>query len=195
MRHGPCISIIIMLVTASCGDAPPSPTGPVLRNMSQAETRIGAGVTSPVMVHATLVWTVDQSEEALAACGPRPGLALGSGEGQATYLGRFRVMRMDHCSVDLATVPPALDADGEFRWQAADGSTVEGSYSFLFLPGDQGGFFTMTVEGGTGRFVGATGRLDADLDRSDPVVCDDALCLDLATWPAVFTGWISLPRP
>jgi len=149
----------------------------------------------PMQVQATLHWIVDQSPEALSVCGPRPGLAVGSGDGEATYLGHFDVMRADHCSVDLASIPPLLDAVGSFDWSAADGSTIAGRYEFLFLPPEAGGYFTLFVEGGTGRFEGANGRMDFDPERSGEVVCVDPLCLNGATLPAFFSGSISLPRP
>ncbi|MGD2071713.1 MAG: hypothetical protein PVI57_23815, partial [Gemmatimonadota bacterium] len=144
----------------------------------------------------TFVWNVDQSDEALAACPGRPGLALGTGEGTASHLGRFVVTKLDHCSVDIAP-PVALEdilGDGEFAIEAADGSTLWGTYSFLFLLPEDGGFFDVTVLGGTGRFEGAGGWL-AYAFAPGPVVCDDPLCLVNAVWEPELEGQLTLPRP
>lgn len=156
--------------------------------------RVGQGVTVPVRLEMRSVHNVDQSSEALAACPGTPGLAIGEGSGRGTHLGRFVITRLEHCSVDLR--PPVELADlsrtGEFTFEASDGSTLYGTYEFLFVPFDQGGFYSVFIEGGTQRFAGATGSLDG---RGDPVVCDDPLCLVNAVFEPTLTGTMTLPRP
>lgn len=195
MRRAFLAVLALLTLTAACDSGPVRPFAPDVAARSGLHGRADGMVTVPMNVRATLGWTVDQSAEALEACAPRPGLAEGTGRGEATHLGRFRIVELDHCSVDLAVQPPALDGVGVFRWVAADGSAISGSYEFLFLPPEQGGFFTFFVEAGTGRFHGATGRLEFDAERSGLVECVDALCLDGATLEAAFKGWISIPRP
>ena len=59
----------------------------------------------------------------------------------------------------------------------------------------EGAFFTMTVTDGTGRFEGAIGALEADLERSTFPFSDDPLFLEKATFPVVLEGELILPRP
>lgn len=195
MQNRLAVVLVSLLLVPACEHVPLEPDGANAPAYDSAPGRAGESVTVPVQVRATLFWIVDQSAQALAACAPRPGLAVGSGEGEATHLGRFTVELANHCSVDLAANPPLLDASGPFEWRAADGSTISGHYEFLFLPPEAGGFFTMYVEGGTGRFAGAEGQLELDAVRSGVVQCVDPLCLNGATLAAVVTGSISIPRP
>lgn len=192
MRRALPTVLALLVATPACGRDSFSPGG-TSASLAGPSGREDGMVTVPMAVRATLMWVVDQGAEARETCDPRPGLAVGTGEGEATHLGRFRVARLDHCSIDLAVTPPVLDGSGEFEWVAADGSTIAGTYEFLFLPPEQGGFFTMFVEDGTGRFEGATGRLDFN-PKSGPVECVDPLCLNGATWSAAFSGWIAIPR-
>jgi len=191
----PALLVPLLLSCASaCNRDVVAPADVEQHALAFATGRGDGTVIVPVQVQMDLHYLVDQSAQARAACDPRPGLAVGTGKGEATHLGRFEVIRMDHCSVDLAVTPPLLDATGTFEWRAADGSRIEGTYAFLFLPPENGGFFTLSVEGGTGRFEGATGHLEFN-ERSGPVVCVDPLCLDGANWFAVFDGWLSIPHP
>lgn len=191
MRTPSLFLIAVLTSTAGCGDAPLAldPAAGVV----PAATRIGTQVVTPMSANVTVVWDVDQSADALAACAPRPGLAAGSGSGHGTQLGSFRVVRMDHCSIDLTTAPPTVDGDGEFEWQAADGSTIYGTYVFLLLPPAAGGFATLTIEGGSGRFAGAEGVLDVTEGLGN-LSCGDPLCLTDATLTAELEGSMSLPR-
>lgn len=95
-----------------------------------------------------------------------------------------------------AQVDAVYSMTNKFRFVAADGSTLSGSYQFLFVPPDQGGFFSLFVEDGTRRLEGASGQLDLSFENSGMVQCVDPLCLGSATLePAVFEGTLSLPRP
>lgn len=127
---------------------------------------------------------------------------------------------LDHCSIDAAAFladiqglspeDPAFFAalvehlrrEGEFILTAADGSRLSGSYVlFLFAAGPgstdfgEGASFTMTITGGTDRFEGATGELEADLERSTFPFSDDPLFLEKTTFPVVLEGEVTLPRP
>lgn len=195
---------IAALMTTGC-DTTPTPTAPAPEAVS-AETgaaasgaaafgRSGSDITVPVRLETTFVWNVDQSAEALAACPGTPGIAVGGGSGTGPHLGRFEATMLDHCSIDL--LPPVRLEDvargGEFEFVAPDGSTLFGTYAFLFLPPEQGGFFSMQVEGGTRRFAGATGVLE--FVDGDPTVCDDPLCLVNAVFEPTLEGRLSLPKP
>lgn len=195
MRHALPTVLALLLITAACDGESFDPADATRPALATANGRADGTVTVPMEVRATLFWVVDQSGEALELCDPLPGLAVGSGAGEATHMGRFQVLLLDHCSIDLAVAPPVIDGGGRFEWAAADGSTISGTCAFLFLPPEQGGFFTILVEGGTGRFEGATGQLDFNAAQGGLVECVDPLCLNGATWPTVLTGWISIPRP
>lgn len=191
--RSPFIVSLAVLCAASCGREKATPVDVESTGPAFAFGRDNGTVTVPMQVQADLEFVVDQSAPALAACDPRPGIAVGTGGGEATHMGRFEVVRMEHCSVDLAVLPPLLDGVGPFVWRAADGSGIHGTYAFLLLPPVAGGFFTLFVEGGTGRLEGATGRLEID-PRSTPVICVDPLCLNGATVRLVLTGSLSVPR-
>ena len=181
----------VFALTTACGETPVA-----LDDRTALEpslTRVGDRVVTPMSAELTVVWNVDQSADALAACAPRPGLAKGEGSGHGTWLGAIRVERMDHCSIDLTTVPPTVDGNGVFELEAADGSTLFGTYVFLLLPPEAGGFSTLTIEDGTGRFEGAEGVLDVVAGLGE-LSCGDPLCLTDATLAAELEGWISLPR-
>lgn len=208
-------AILAGLTLLACSETPV--TTPDLS--TRALGRDGGTVTKPMHVDATFMWIVD-TEDVPPECEGTPGLAEGFGSGEATHLGRFDVTKLDHCSIDaaafladiegLAPDDPAfftalvnhLRREGEFTLTAADGSTISGTYvTFLFATGPestefgQGASFTMTVTDGTGRFDGATGELNADLQRSTFPFSDDSLFLEKATFPVVLDGEITLPRP
>lgn len=182
------LALATLVLAGACDRAPTAPDA-ILPAMNAK-----GSVILPVKMRADLFWIVDQSKAALEACAPRPGLAVGSGVGEASVIGRFDVVTMDHCSVDLAVVPPVLDGAGEFAFGTPDGSTLHGTYEFFFSPVELGGFFTFHINGGKGRFAGAAGRLDMVPDVA-LVECADLLCLKGATWKAEFTGWIEIPVP
>lgn len=195
------------LLLLGCTDAPstaPEAIAPELSLHSQG--RSGDAVTVPLKADATFMWIVD-TEDFPAECEGTPGLAEGFGSGDATHLGRFEITRLDHCSIDaeafLAEVgaldPEDPDFDekffaillehirreGDFTFTAADGSTISGTYVlFIFAAGPgstefgEGAFFSMSITDGTGRFDGATGELEADLERSTLPTNEDALFLE-----------------
>lgn len=189
---------IAALATTSCDTArtPSAPDEASVNTQSLAFGREGSEIELPVRLEATFIWNVDQSAEAVAACPGTPGIAVGSGSGTGTHLGAFEITKLDHCSVDL--LPPVglddISREGEFELEAPDGSTLVGTYAFLALPMEEGGFLTMTIEGGTGRFTGATGGLDL-VSAPGPTVCDDALCLENAVFLPTLEGVLTLPRP
>jgi hypothetical protein len=81
------------------------------------------------------------------------------GPGRATHLGALTTVQ-SHC-----VTPPSFDfTEGEFTLTAANGDQLFGTYEGRFIPLDpplaaiDGEF---TFDGGTGRFVGATGGGDA----------------------------------
>lgn len=198
---------IATLATTACDRTPTAPGENAVSTQTEAaETgptqtgaailgRSGSEVTVPVRLEATFVWNVDQSAGALAACPGTPGIAVGGGSGTGLHLGHFEATMLAHCSIDL--LPPVgledISREGEFEFEASDGSTLFGEYAFLFLPPEQGGFFSMQVEGGTRRFAGATGILE--FVGGDPTVCDDPLCLVNAVFEPTLEGRLTLPKP
>lgn len=199
------VTIVTGLMLLACDDTPASPELSL-----NTLGRDGGAVTVPMTVDATMMWVVPgaSADDCPDLIDPATGelfVAEGSGEGEATHLGRFEITELDHPTINMCSVledPPAppepadLRRDGSFEFVAADGSAINGSYSFLFLPPEQGGFFTLFVEGGTKRFTGASGELEFVFDESGVTQPSDPLFLDGATLePAVFEGEITIPRP
>lgn len=207
-------AIVAGLAALACTDSPISPE-PSLNSLGDDDGTI----TMPMQVDATIMWIVD-TEGFPPECEGTPGLAEGFGSGEATHLGRFDITMLDHCSIDVAGFladtqglspeDPAFFAalveharrEGAFTLTAADGSTLSGSYAqFLFTsePGGtefaDGATWTMTITGGTDRFEGATGELEADLERSTFPFSDDPLFLEKTTFPVVLEGEVTLTRP
>lgn len=189
----------------ACNDTPAGPE-PALNSLG----RDGGAVTVPMTVEAAMMWVVPgaSADDCPDLVDPDTGelfIAEGSGEGEATHLGRFEITELDHPTINVCSVletpptPPApadLLRDGTFEFVAADGSAISGTYSFLFLPPEQGGFFTLFVEGGTRRFAGASGTLEFVFGESGVTQPADPLFLTGATLdPAVFEGEITIPRP
>lgn len=193
MRKATELSLALALSTAACGEGALAPTESVVPQATVTNGRADGSVTTPFEMHGVLEWIVDQSPGAQAQCAPRPGIAVGSGSGNATMLGDFHVVKSDHCSVDLASTPPLVDGVGKWEWAASDGSTLYGTYEFLFLPPPLG-FYSAIIEGGTGRLARATGAFALDPDRTT-ISCVDALCLYGATFDTVAHGWLTVPRP
>ena len=77
-----------------------------------------------------------------------------TGSGHSTHLGKVDIWQ--HHLVNAITM---TFYDGTFVWTAANGDTIEGCYSGSLIPTSAGfeihGSFT--IDGGTGRFAGATG--------------------------------------
>ena len=165
--------------------------------------RMASTVTIPLKGQVTIVWNVDQSPEALAECPGTPGVAIGDAAGELAGLGAVQGSFI-HCSIDLrSTLPPDptpptpddLHRTGTWQLVGADGSELEGSYEFLNIPEEQGGFFVVTILGGTGRFAGASGSMEPVFERSDPPTCGDPLCLENAVFAPVLEGEVARPRP
>lgn len=196
---------LVGLALAACDEALVTPDASL-----SALGRDDGSVTLPMEVDATMIWTVPGASAADCSdlIDPETGelfVAEGFGEGEATHLGRFDIAELDHPTINMCStlqeppVPPEpadLRRDGTFEFVAADGSTISGTYSFLFLPPEQGGFFTLFVEGGTKRFAGASGELAFVFEESGVTQPSDPLFLGEATLePAVFVGEITIPRP
>jgi hypothetical protein len=219
MRSIPSLSAlfagVVLTGLVACEPSDPTAlgTGPAVVEATGAATAAARGrdngnVSVPITMRAALAWTVPgaSADDCPDLVDPGTGelfTAAGQGTGRANHLGRLRVTRMDHPTMNLCPIleglPPApegLARTGQIELVAADGSTLSGRYDFLFVPPELGGFFTMTVQMGTGRFQGASGQLDFNWDESGEVMCSDPLCLEEATIdPMVFEGAIILPRP
>lgn len=201
----PVLTLAAVFALQGCDDAPVAPD-PNLGALG----RDGGTVTVPMKIDATMTWVVPG-----ASAGDCPDLidpetgelfvAEGSGGGEGTHLGRFRITELDHPTINLCSlledppVPPRpadVQRNGVFELVAADGNSVSGSYSFLSLPPDRGGYFTLVIEDGTGRFEGASGELNVNFEESGRPQSEDLLSLGKATLePAVFEGEVTLPRP
>jgi hypothetical protein len=81
------------------------------------------------------------------------------GTGQATHLGRFRIIGNHILNFKTGEVP-----DGEFTSTAADGSTISGTYSGTFTvdaPDVRTLHLTVLVLEGTDRLLGVTGKIQS----------------------------------
>ena len=111
--------------------------------------------------------------------GPTDVAARASGEGQGTHLGSFTETETN--CIDVATLTLSL---GEFTLTAANGDrvwgTFEGSASTDPPPPNAILSCTWTIDGGTGRFVGASGAGD----------CVDSYQLGDGRSVIGFDGWI-----
>jgi hypothetical protein len=79
------------------------------------------------------------------------------GEGHATHLGNFTTVQ-HHCFDPLD--PTFAFTEGFYTFTGANGDTIFGTYHGHLVPIDGPVFAIVgefTIEGGTGRFVGATG--------------------------------------
>jgi hypothetical protein len=165
----------VCLLTAACnGRAPNAPTSPsaALADVSQLQAR--GGTDLPFSGQYT------QQTNAVANCPPTcPPTTLvisGTGEGNATHLGRFTATSED--SVNIATT----QSTGTFNLTAANGDRI-----FTTTVGHETGFQppnvssvtqTATIVGGTGRFAGATGSFTVAFTQT----------IDFATATAAGTG-------
>ena len=197
------LAALAALGTIAACDRSPTEVDGGTSTLDADRGRTGSSVTVPLKGDVSIVWNVDQSPEALAECPGTPGVAIGEAAGELAGLGAVRGS-FNHCSIDLrSTLPPAptpptledLHRAGNWQLAGADGSELQGSYEFLNIPEEQGGFFLVTILGGTGRFAGATGSMEPVFERSDPPTCGDPLCLEDAVFAPVLKGEIVLPRP
>ena len=91
---------------------------------------------------------------AAALSGPPILEIVVTGSGHSTHMGKVDIWQ--HHFVNVITM---TFYDGTFVWTAANGDTIDGSYSGSLIPTSAGfeihGSFT--IDGGTGRFAGASG--------------------------------------
>ena len=91
---------------------------------------------------------------AVALSGPPILEIVVTGSGHSTHMGKIDIWQ--HHLVNVITM---TFYDGTFVWTAADGDTIEGSYSGNLVPTSAGfeihGSFM--IDGGTGRFASASG--------------------------------------
>jgi hypothetical protein len=166
-----------------------------------------AGVGVPITLRLATRWSVPGASAAECPDLIDPGTgelftAAGVGEGHANHMGRVQ-FRGEHPTINLCSIldnlPPAPEdvmRTGRMEIVAADGSTATGTYRFLLAPPELGGFMTLNVDGGTGRFRGASGQLDLNWEKSGGMDCgQDPLCLEEAKMHTYFEGSLSLPRP
>jgi hypothetical protein len=83
--------------------------------------------------------------------------------GYATWLGAFTA-EQEQCA-DPAGPDPLAFTDGTYRWTNADGGGIFGRYNGRLVPAEgteEHGFFLLdgrfTIDGGSGRFAGASGH-------------------------------------
>jgi amidase len=210
----PLAGLVVLGLTA-CEPSNPTALEPDAALSSRAEAVHGdiGTVTVPLSLTFSATFTVPGAS-ALEHCpdlvDPQTGerfTAVGSGGGHGSHVGKFNFTRLEHPTINLCSLLLGVDPDpmedlrreGEFALMAADGSTLAGTYAFLYIPPHLGGFFTLFIESGTRRFEGASGELHLDWDRSGELSCGDdplTLCLAEATLdPAVFRGTLRLPQP
>jgi hypothetical protein len=80
-----------------------------------------------------------------------------TGSGTLAHLGQFTMAASETVELAASSV-----SDGVFTLTAANGDTVQGTYSGTVLPGLVGYHVTGPITGGTGRFAGATGTIVFD---------------------------------
>jgi hypothetical protein len=107
------------------------------------------------------------------------------GEGQATHLGHYTVVGRD------GLLNPVTGAwTGHYTWIAANGDEVStfATGQLVVLPnGDDGWVADYTIEGGTGRFAGATGSFHQVGDFLAPI------SISPRPFSVVWEGTISSP--
>ena len=151
------IVLAASVLAAACSDqASTSPTSPASAALTPAQSRNATQVP--------LRGTFTAADQGVVV--PPSLLVQGTGDGNATHLGRFT---MSFSAVaDLATPT----ATGTFTFTAANGDhlfvTFVGNAAETIEPGVVSFTETLTIVGGTRRFVGATGtfimRRLADID-------------------------------
>jgi hypothetical protein len=132
-----------------------------MKNISVAVLAIALLVSCTLSISAAYANRVQ--ERPFKATGSGSAVALSAppvleivviGNGHATHMGKIGIWQ--HHFADITTM---TFYDGIFVWTAANGDTIEGSYSGYLVPTSVGfeihGSFT--IEGGTGRFAGAYG--------------------------------------
>ena len=158
----------------------------VLAMAAAPATSAGAGGTHrPFDAHLTGVsyWP---GQNPLGCGAPFFETTFGALDGQATHLGRVHVTTL-HC-------PAATTADGFITIEAANGDVLRGTYvlTIVSMTPDMIGPIVATLDitidpsTSSGRFAGATGHADADLDIEGQGLSDPE-------WPMSWTwdGWLS----
>ena len=197
-----CLAVPVLI--AACADTPAEPvTDQLLAVPTYDAGRDGGTVTVPMKIESRVVWTVPGATPADCPdlIDPSTGelfTAVGTTYGEATHLGHFTAATFDHPTINLCDSPTLDDVTrtGRFELVAADGSTLFGSYDFLFtgVPGTD--YFYYTVTGGTGRMEGATGTLTFLAEESGAAQLSDPLALGpVVIDPAIVEGELILPRP
>lgn len=136
-------SSIAFVLTGCASD----PTAPMDTRTDAATAMLSATLPMRGTLAATEAGTFNPANNSLRI--------LLTGEGQATHVGRY-TLALD-IQLDLATAT----STGTFVLTAADGSTLNGSLTGIGirLPNNIADVTeSMIITGGTGRFVGASGR-------------------------------------
>lgn len=197
-------TLLAVGIASGCSEQPAEPTAQRAGAAPMFDAgRDGGAVTVPMKLESRVVWTVPGASPAYCPdlIDPNTGelfTAVGTGYGEATHLGRFTYATFDHPTINLCDAPTLDDVTrtGWFELVAADGSTLVGSYDFLFTGVPGTGYFYMTVMGGTGRMQGATGTLTFVEEASGAAQLSDPLGLGpVVIDPAVMEGELILPRP
>jgi hypothetical protein len=114
---------------------------------------------------------------------PVTGAGSGDSHGQATHLGKFTA----HAELQVTgfTPPNIFEAVGNFTLVAANGDEVTGTLAGTSMATGPGPIFTghiatyvLTITGGTGRFDGASGRIES-VQEGTALFRDEAACLPL----------------
>lgn len=139
---------VVLLALAACGsDAARTPVGPSAPTFAKGSH--GDVAAKAKHIHGTLLQAIE--------VGSPPPISVRhlEGEGTASHLGRFTVVA--DFTVNLVT----LTGSGSVAFTAANGDVLTGTVTGVAVV--SGGIAavteTVTITGGTGRFVGATGTL------------------------------------
>jgi hypothetical protein len=91
---------------------------------------------------------------AVALSGPPILEIVVTGSGHSTHMGKVDIWQ--HHFVNIITM---TFYDGTFVWTASNGDKIEGSYYGSLIPTSAGFeiYGSFTIDGGTGRFAGASG--------------------------------------
>jgi hypothetical protein len=148
---------------------------------------LALAATVPAAADTSVERPFSGSVSGLAGVAPDGGCPIGlrtsgTGTGTATHLG-LTTMAADHCTPNPPFGPaPGPIESGSITFTAANGDTVQGTYSGTVAPlepvegAEIGGLMHVAVTGGTGRFAGATGHalmtLSGVLHFSSPMTAD-----------------------
>ena len=108
-------------------------------------------------------FTIDESLDVSPDAGCPILTGIISGQGKATHLGRTSFSGTNCVTPPANGAPPVYNfSDGKIVLMAANGDTLNGTFSGSFVPTGQGTMFTVvngtySFNRGTGRFAAATG--------------------------------------